>query len=316
MAEQPVSVIIPTYNYGRFLPDAIDSALRQSGPNLAVEVVVVDDGSTDDSAEIAARYGDRVRYIYQKNAGLSAGRNTGMREASHDLVVFLDADDMLVPGALASLLAGRERIAPRPAVVAARDRAVDVNGIFIGPPLQESENIIAITARLLVLRNQFGCFVLADRGVLLALGGFDTELRASEDRDMWIRVAARHPVVLLERCVALRRDHGTNMSRNPRRQTASIERVLAKAFANPDLHLSAGDRRLARAVCWYQSALMYAEAGERMNAARQMLRSILQCPLGPLKDAAVPPFSRLRGLAGIALSAIREVRRISPSFSR
>ena len=189
MAEQPVSVIIPTYNYGRFLPDAIDSALRQSGPNLAVEIVVVDDGSTDDSAEIAARYGDRVRYIYQKNAGLSAGRNTGMREASHDLVVFLDADDMLVDGALASLLTARKRVTPRPAVVAARDRAVDMDGKFLGPPLRESENLITITSRQLVLRNQFGCFVLADREVLLALGGFDTELRASEDRDMWIRVA-------------------------------------------------------------------------------------------------------------------------------
>lgn len=112
-----VSIIIPCFNYSRFLPDAIDSALGQAGPNLPVEVLVVDDGSTDDTAAVAARYGDRIRYVHQANAGLSAARNTGMREASHDLVVFLDADDMLPRGSLATALAARERATPTPAVL-------------------------------------------------------------------------------------------------------------------------------------------------------------------------------------------------------
>jgi hypothetical protein len=163
-----------------------------------------------------------------------------------------------------------------------------------------------VSARELVLRNRFDCSVLADRAVLLGLGGFDTALRASEDRDMWIRVAAQHPVAMLGRYVLLRRMHDASMSRISRQQTHSIERVLAKAFSNPDLHLAAHDRQLARAVCWYQSALMYAEAGERMMAARQMLRSIFHSPLAHLKDAAILPFSRVRGLAGILFSAFRK----------
>ena len=304
-----VSIIIPCFNYSRFLPEAIDSALGQAGPNLPVEVLVVDDGSTDDTAAVAARYGDRIRYVHQANAGLSAARNTGMREASHDLVVFLDADDMLPRGSLATVLAARERATPTPAVLGGRTFPFHTDAVPVGPLPGESDIVRAVTARELVVRNRFDCTVLANRKVLLGLGGFDTTLRASEDRDMWIRAAAGHPVAMHGRYVLLRRMHAASMSCISRQQTASIERVLEKAFSNPELHLAAHDRRLARAVCWYQSALMYAEAAERVMAARQMLRSIFHCPLACLKDAAILPFSRVRGLAGIVLSAFRKAPR-------
>jgi glycosyltransferase involved in cell wall biosynthesis len=301
-----VSIIIPCYNYFHFLPDAIDSALGQAGPDRPVEVLVVDDGSTDDTATVAAQYSGRIRYVHQPNAGLSAARNTGMREASHDLVIFLDADDMLTPGSLASLLAARARATSTPAVLGGRTHPFQTDEVPVKPSPAGSDLLVTVTARDLVLRNRFDCTVLASRNILLGLGGFDTTLRASEDRDMWIRTAARHPVAALDRCVLLRRMHDASMSCISRQQTASIERVLEKAFSNPDLHLTAHDRRLARAVCWYQSALMHAEAGERWMAARQMLRSIFHCPLAPRKDAAILPFSRLRGLAGILLSAFRK----------
>src|SRR6266513_938717 len=90
-----VTVTISAYNYAAFLPTAIESVLRQNYPHF--EVVVVDDGSTDDTAAVAKKYveqfPDRVRYVYQKNAGLSAARNTGIREARFDYAAFLDADD-------------------------------------------------------------------------------------------------------------------------------------------------------------------------------------------------------------------------------
>lgn len=304
-----ISVIIPCYNYGRLLADAIDSALRQGGPDLPVEVLVVDDGSTDETAEVASRYGDRIRYLYQPNAGLSAARNIGMRAASHDLVVFLDADDMLVNGAIASLHSAWRIQSFPPAVLAGRSVAVNASGEVLGGQKADSDKVTPIPARKLALRSRFSPAVLADRRLLLEMGGFDISLRASEDRDMWIRAAARHPVALLDHVTLLKRDHGANMSRAACQQTASIERVLAKAFANPDLHLSPGDRRLARAVCWYQSALMYADAGEHVKAACQMLRSMLQCPLGPFRDAGMLRFSRLRGLGGMVWSGIRKALR-------
>src|SRR5262245_58814803 len=90
-----VSVIIPNYNYGRFLREALDSALNQTLPPL--EVIVVDDGSTDESPEILESYGDRIRVIRQKNQGVGIARNTGAEAARGELLAFLDADDYWFP---------------------------------------------------------------------------------------------------------------------------------------------------------------------------------------------------------------------------
>src|SRR5918998_3304628 len=92
-----VSVIIPCYNQGRFLSEAIESVLAQTYPH--VETIVVDDGSTDDTSNIAARYSG-VRCIRQGNQGLAAARNTGLGESKGGYLVFLDADDRLLPNAL------------------------------------------------------------------------------------------------------------------------------------------------------------------------------------------------------------------------
>src|SRR4051794_16299795 len=95
-----ISAVIPTYNYGRFVAGAIDGALAQTYPH--VEVIVVDDGSTDDTASIVARYADRgVRYVRQPNAGAAAARNRGLVEACGELIAFCDADDVWTPDKLA-----------------------------------------------------------------------------------------------------------------------------------------------------------------------------------------------------------------------
>jgi len=98
-----VSVIIPAHNAQRFLAEAIESVLAQSHP--LVECIVVDDGSTDQTAEVAGRYGDRVRYLHQENAERSAARNNGLSRATGDYVCFLDADDYLAPDKIAEQLA-------------------------------------------------------------------------------------------------------------------------------------------------------------------------------------------------------------------
>jgi glycosyltransferase involved in cell wall biosynthesis len=92
-----VSIVINNYNYGRFLADAIDSALTQTHPNL--EVIVVDDGSTDNSREIIARYGDRIRPVVKLNGGQASALNAGFAVSSGDIIFFLDSDDMLLPEA-------------------------------------------------------------------------------------------------------------------------------------------------------------------------------------------------------------------------
>ena len=92
---QSTSVIINNYNYGRFLGSAIESALTQSYPN--VEVIVVDDGSSDDSRQVMASFGKRIFPIYKTNGGQASALNTGFANSSGDIIIFLDADDLLHP---------------------------------------------------------------------------------------------------------------------------------------------------------------------------------------------------------------------------
>src|SRR5262245_30132400 len=93
-----VSVVIPAYNCARFIGEALDSVFAQDYPEL--EVVVVDDGSTDDTCAVVEGYGDRVKLIRQRNAGAAVARNEGMRRASGEYVAFLDSDDLWLPGKL------------------------------------------------------------------------------------------------------------------------------------------------------------------------------------------------------------------------
>ena len=94
------SVIVNNYNYGKFLPQAIDSALEQTYPR--VEVIVVDDGSTDDSREIISRYDSRIRSVLKSNGGQASALNAGFTASHGDVVLFLDADDFLYPSAVAN----------------------------------------------------------------------------------------------------------------------------------------------------------------------------------------------------------------------
>src|SRR5688572_22302626 len=95
---QTVSVVIPTYNYGRFIAVAIESILRQTRPPL--EIIVVDDGSTDETASVVESFGDAVKYVRQENAGVCAARNRGAAESRGDVIAFLDSDDSWEPTAL------------------------------------------------------------------------------------------------------------------------------------------------------------------------------------------------------------------------
>jgi len=96
-----VTVLITTYNYGRFLEEAIDSVLTQVFPQEAVQIVVVDDGSTDDTAERVKRYGSKIEYFYQANGGQASALNLGISKAQGEILVLLDADDIFLPGKLA-----------------------------------------------------------------------------------------------------------------------------------------------------------------------------------------------------------------------
>lgn len=290
-----MSVVIPAYNYAHFLPEAIDSALAQTWAQ--VEVIVVDDGSTDDTPQVAARYGDRIRYIRQQNAGLPAARNTGIRAAAHPFIGFLDADDRWKPEflsrAMECFIQGPERYG----IVATQSVHVDEHG--------KAFELKALTwyvhgrldHRDILLKTRFSpSAVVARKSVLEQAGLFDETLRSSEDRDMWIRMAAHSPVYLIpERLVFIRR-HRNSMSRNAARMKVNIFTVLKKA--RDQGLVPARERRFwlkAYSFAYFQSAWMYFEQGNRVMALRELGLSCLLWPCHRFPNKLnEPAFFRLR----------------------
>lgn len=292
-----VTVVIPVYNYARYLAEAIQSALAQDYAGK-LEVLAVDDGSTDESPAVLAGFGTKISGHRQVNAGLSAARNAGMRLAAHDLVVFLDADDLLEPSCVQTLVQAWQMEEAKPVVIGSRGRMIDASGAFTSDPATDLDGRVEkLGVADFVLRNRFAPIVLADRRALLGLDGFDAKLPASEDRDMWIRAATSGPVLLVHRSLHRKRDHGSNMSRHAERQTSCILRVLEKAKQHPKISLAPRIWAEAEAVCLFQSARMYLAAGERKVAIKQCLRSMSRAWwVASAREVGYPAGFRLRFL--------------------
>jgi glycosyltransferase involved in cell wall biosynthesis len=220
-----VSIIIPAYNAEQFLGAAIDSALAQSLP--AAQVIVVDDGSTDGTAAVAERYGDAVWCLRQANAGVAAARNRAAREASADWLLFLDADDLLLPRALGKL-AARSKEGDFGVVYGqttyfwegSERRRVHGKGVAEGPiPAATLANFwksAIATPGAAIIR----------RGLFDQAGGFRAEFNTAADRDLWMRAGMLAEFGFIEEPVIEKREHGANMSGDKsraRRQAAEVQ---------------------------------------------------------------------------------------------
>jgi glycosyltransferase involved in cell wall biosynthesis len=219
-----VSVVIPCYNQAHFLGEAIESVLAQRYTDF--EVIVVDDGSTDNTSEVASRY-EEVRLIRQQNRGLAGARNRGLGEARGEYVVFLDSDDRLLAKALEVGVRELESH-PECAFVSGHYRPIDPSGASLAVPPRPDvgrdhylsllrENYIKMTASVVYRRWVFG-----------EVGGFDGSVDAAADWDLYLRVARRFPVHHHNELVAEYRRHGATMSTDPAlilRSTAAVLRT-------------------------------------------------------------------------------------------
>lgn len=220
--EPLVSVVIPCYNHARFLAEAIESTLTQTYPH--VEIIVVDDGSTDNTAEVAAQY-PGVHYVRQQNQGLSAARNAGLRESHGDILVFLDADDRLLPKAVEQGVCHLLN-SPDSAFVSGRYRYIAEDGSIMNEPGPERAEPDSYTAFLRINYVGMHATVTYRRTVIEAEGGFDPSLPACEDYDLYLRIARKYPVSVHENLVAEYRQHGQSMSRDPRLMLKTVLAVL------------------------------------------------------------------------------------------
>ena len=200
--------MIPCYNQAYFLSEAIESALSQSYPNF--EIIVVDDGSTDDTSEVASRY-QKVRIVRQDNQGLPGARNAGLAESTGEYVVFLDADDRLLPEALE--VGVRELEAhPECAFVSGRCDNVAADGRPLPAPPRlhvEGDHYQALLRRCYIWPPGV---VMYRRAVFECVGGFDPSYRSAEDYEMYLRIARRFPVCNHKKVVVEYRRYATSMT--------------------------------------------------------------------------------------------------------
>lgn len=216
MSREPlISVIIPTYNRAAVLGDAIDSILVQDVEPL--EIVVVDDGSTDGTAEVAGSYGGRVRYVRQPHRGVAVARNTGLAAAQGELIAFLDSDDVWTDGSLAARL---EVLMENPQVSIVYGRAryrITAKDKRRFAKFDEQEE----------LDSPMFCAMLLRRQVFDAVGTFDESFEHSEDVD-WIARSKEKGVAMLamDMVVFEYRIHGGNMTFDVKTNQSFLLRAL------------------------------------------------------------------------------------------
>jgi glycosyltransferase involved in cell wall biosynthesis len=239
-----VSVIVPAYNAARTLATTLQSVLEQTVSDF--EIVVVDDGSSDGTAEVARSVVDhRIRVVTQENGGAAAARNNGIDHACGTWVAFLDADDVWVPNKLEQQLA---YVDSRPGVDAVQTGAFFVNDqleVLHVRRCKPSEDALLDT---LLFRNlpAFLSTLMVRASRLEEIGHFDTELEILEEWDMAIKTARFCNLSSVEEPLCLYRTHGGNRSLNLDIHIAPGLLVLERLFADPDLpaHIRARRRSI------------------------------------------------------------------------
>ncbi len=278
-----VSVIIPTFNTEQYIAEAIESVLNQSYQDY--EVIVVDDGSTDDTPSVLDAYLDRIRYFYKQNGGPASARNLGIRHAQGEYIAFLDADDLWFPHKLETQLKVFE---DSPGI-----GLVHSSRIYFDDRNREPERIRARAEQYnsedafpyLFLRNFIGnSTVIVRKTCFEEVGLFDEspEFLGTEDYDMWLRISYRYPIGYVSTPLSKYRVREGQLSKNIEKACLNERNVIEKAIRIfPDIErkisISVADR-FARLTCEY--GCDYLAVGELTRAREKFLESLrYQCTL-------------------------------------
>jgi glycosyltransferase involved in cell wall biosynthesis len=296
-------VVVPAYNAARTAGQAISSALGQTLSDL--EVIVVDDGSTDSTSNVVDTLTDpRVRLISQANAGAGAARNAGIEAARGRWVAFLDADDLWLPTKLETQL---DVVRASPGAMAAQSSVYFVDDHLRFLSVERCSRSHDGLLDVLRFKNTPAApsTLVADRGLLAEIGGFDDSLVILEDWDLMIKLARYGKLVSVEEPLALYRVHPGNRSRDLDIHVEPGLRVLGRLFADPGLPPEVQERRRELYARFYT---MLAGGAFRVRSwgewARWTARALRTDPrmIGPM---AMMPFRRLRRLVERARNAAR-----------
>ncbi len=284
--ERPlVSVIIPNYNYARYLPQAIDSVLAQTYPR--VEIVVVDDGSRDDSAAVLERYGSQINAIRQQNQGVAAARNRGAQASSGEYLAFLDADDYWLPAKLERQMA---RFQQEPELGMVYCSVEEFNEQGTVRFLRDGAEGWVAKDLLLGQRMAFfggGSGFVTPRAVFDEVGGFDERLSTSADWELIYRLAARRKTGFVPDVLLKYRIHSSNMHANVGVMEREMMLSYGKAFAQATPEVQQLRRR-----CYGRLHMIlagsYFRAGQSAAFLRHALKSLWLTPSNATRLLAYP----------------------------
>ena len=239
-SKQPlVSVIIPTYNRAWVLKEAIDSVLAQEFKDF--ELIVVDDGSTDNTGKILGSYEQDIIVLRQSHKGVSAARNRGIAEAAGRLVAFLDSDDLWLPRKLTSQV---DFFSSNPAAVINQTEEIWVrNGVRVNPKTRHHKFSGMIFERSLAMCLVSPSAVMIKKNLFSKVGVFDENLPACEDYDLWLRISCRYPVHLIETPLIMKRGgHADQLSKAPgldKFRIQALKKIIESGQLEPDSYRAA-----------------------------------------------------------------------------
>ncbi len=281
-----VSIVIPTYNCARWLAEGLDSVFAQTDPDH--EVIVVDDGSTDDTADVLARYAGRLTVVHGDHGGLGAARNLGLARATGDWIAFHDADDVAMPDRLAW---SRAFLREHP----------DVNAVFgngrhmpaddpASPDVVATRFVRATRGRTLSVSDLFNGFPLYFQGALVpraafaAAGAFDPGYRILTDLEYGYRLLPHLRAACVDHTMFHYRRHDANITRDLLRMRLEVARTLERLpGVAPGVVQTIGARRVRNRIArqYYRIGVVHLRRGERPDASDAFARAARLRPFHP-----------------------------------
>jgi len=275
--DQPlVSVVTASYQMGHYVCSAVDSVLAQDYPN--VEIIVVNDGSTDDTQERLAKYeaDHRVTVINQENKGQTVAKNRGLAAAKGELIGFCDADNLWRPGKLSKQVP-RLLASPKAGVVYGDIHLIDDQGKSL-PSLNTLRYGGRITAKLLV--DNFVTFntTLVHRHILDEVGGFDESLRMAIDYNLWLNISLKYEFIYLDEPLVDYRIWGGQMSHRTGERMDNFFRLLEKFLRENPEAVSRLEARHAWAHSYTTRGIWLGKVGRRKEAWQDFARAFAYRP--------------------------------------
>lgn len=271
-----VSVIIPTYNYAHYIEEAIDSVLAQTYKDY--EIIVVDDGSTDNTKEVVSKYGPKIKYIYQENQGLSAARNTGIKNSNGEYIAILDSDDLWLPWKIEKQMKLFEANSGV-GLVYSDGFAFGEEGVFDDFLFEENMNFYrGRVFDKLLLNNFIPCpSALVKRDCFNKVGLFDTSLDACEDWDMWLRISLHYEIDYVNEPLVKHREHKGSMQTKVEMMEEADLKVLNKIFLQKNVPFIL--KRKAYSKIYLISGGRYYNVRKLGNSRNRFFKSLLFYPL-------------------------------------